>query len=102
DLPDPVRDPTIGQADGSLLNDGAPPGDALGADGADAGSGCGADLTSDPVNCGACGHDCLGGTCMASKCQPVILASSQGGPTRIAVWGSSVYWTNITASTVIR
>jgi hypothetical protein len=33
------------------------------------------DLPTDPKNCGACGHDCLGGACLASRCQPVQLAS---------------------------
>ncbi len=32
------------------------------------------DLTTDPASCGACGHDCGGGTCAARKCQPVEVA----------------------------
>src|SRR5690348_11683886 len=28
------------------------------------------DPGSDPQNCGACGHDCLGGGCQGSMCQP--------------------------------
>jgi hypothetical protein len=27
---------------------------------------CSGDLTRDPRNCGRCGHDCLGGDCVAS------------------------------------
>src|SRR4051812_37305927 len=38
----------------------------------DAGA-CGGDvdITSDGANCGACGHSCGGGACVASRCQPV-------------------------------
>jgi hypothetical protein len=75
-------------------------------------SGCA--TPDDPKNCGACGHSCLGGACIASVCQPVVLASGQGnsiwdvpwipytndngdlvGPDRIAVDGSDVYWLNL-------
>lgn len=31
------------------------------------------DVTSDVHNCGACGHDCQGGACVSSQCQPVLL-----------------------------
>ncbi len=31
------------------------------------------DLASDSVNCGTCGHDCLGGDCVGGMCQPVVL-----------------------------
>ena len=36
------------------------------------------DVTSDSHNCGACGHDCLGGTCSGGLCQPVAVAPSLG------------------------
>ena len=38
------------------------------------GDGCEADLTADTANCGRCGHDCVGGACTASACQPVAVA----------------------------
>ena len=56
----------------------------------------------DPASCGACGHSCLGGTCSAGVCQPVVLAVSQGvgvgvepyyaGPRAIATDDTHVYW----------
>ena len=52
------------------------------------------DTTSDPHNCGTCGHDCLGGDCLSSLCQPVILASN-GYPNGIAVDATHVYWTDL-------
>ena len=53
---------------------------------------CSADTSDDPHNCGSCRHDCLGGTCVASQCQPFVLATSDN-PQEIAVQGSTLYWT---------
>ncbi len=36
---------------------------------------CLADIFTDPLNCGRCGHDCLGGQCVAGRCQPVTLTT---------------------------
>jgi hypothetical protein len=33
---------------------------------------CGAALESDPENCGACGHGCLGGECREGACMPTV------------------------------
>ena len=44
--------------------------------------------------CGGCGHDCQGGGCTISLCQPVVLGDMQAGPWGIAIDGSNVYWTN--------
>jgi hypothetical protein len=52
---------------------------------------CETDLDVDPASCGACGHDCLGGTCSAGKCQPVTLVAT-GTPTRLAIDATHVYY----------
>ena len=49
------------------------------------------DTTTSPTDCGRCGHSCLGGTCVASQCQPVALASNIS-PRDIAVDQNHVYW----------
>lgn len=53
---------------------------------------CG-NTATDPKNCGACGHACPSGTCTASLCQPVTLASDGGLPRGIVVDATNVYFT---------
>lgn len=55
---------------------------------------CTADVASDPLNCGACGHDCLGGACVAGACQPIELAKQGGQPWEITLDADHVYWNN--------
>jgi hypothetical protein len=43
-------------------------------------------------NCGACGHDCLGGSCTASACQPLQLSAAGTSPYGIALDSTNVYW----------
>lgn len=87
-------DGTTDLGDGSVLAEsGATDGGAE--SGGDAEPICVADKTSDPLNCGACGHDCMGGTCLAGSCQPirvgaVIEPNAQG----LFVDATNVYWTN--------
>jgi hypothetical protein len=67
------------------------------ADAADASDGalrCGPDASdpsSDPGNCGACGHDCLGGGCDGGVCQPVKIGVNIAEIQGIAVDDDSVY-----------
>src|SRR5579871_4122109 len=35
----------------------------------------GGGFLGDDSNCGRCGHDCAGGMCMGTQCQPVVLAT---------------------------
>ena len=59
---------------------------------ADPSDGCEATLASDSKNCGACGHDCLGGACNGSVCQPITIQLVKGQPTGIAVDDNDVYF----------
>jgi hypothetical protein len=58
-------------------------------------TGCG-DVQSSSANCGACGHDCQGGACVAGVCQPVLLTGDESFPNTIATDGVEVYWANNT------
>jgi hypothetical protein len=51
------------------------------------------DTTSSKLHCGACEHDCLGGSCMQSQCQPwTLFATTAGVPkTLIANDATVVY-----------
>lgn len=69
-----------------------------------AANGCEMPLTqqqSDSKNCGACGHDCLGGACVGGKCQSLVVVS--GLVTGFVVYEIAVdrgflYWVNPTSS----
>jgi hypothetical protein len=52
------------------------------------------DTCTTPTSCGACGHDCLGGTCSDGACQPLPFADSQTNPYGVAVYNGVVYWTD--------
>jgi uncharacterized membrane protein len=52
---------------------------------------CSGDLNSDRNNCGACGHDCLGGDCQGGRCQPFVLATGFQSPMGVVVVGMDVY-----------
>ncbi|PRQ07661.1 hypothetical protein [Enhygromyxa salina] len=49
-------------------------------------------LGEDPQHCGACGHDCLGGSCDAGTCGTVELASGKGRLFMVHVDQTSVYY----------
>lgn len=61
------------------------------------GSGAGGQINilTDGRNCGAVGHDCLGGQCQAGQCQPVLIAQYLGEPLSMAVGATFVCETNI-------
>lgn len=56
---------------------------------------CAADTTSDPANCGQCGHDCMGGGCKSSSCQPTALTPdpANGAESYLAVDKGYMYYT---------
>lgn len=56
--------------------------------------GCNKNVDSDPKNCGACGRDCLGGTCAAGQCSIIPLATGQATPNALAVDANNVYFVN--------
>jgi hypothetical protein len=55
---------------GSSSSGGPQPSDAGDKDAQPDGSACAADTKTDPMNCGACGHDCLGAKCSGGLCAP--------------------------------
>jgi len=61
---------------------------------------CGAtcvNLTNNGQNCGACGHDCLGGQCVGSECQPYLYASTTDAWDIVVVNGT-LYWVDLTST----
>ncbi len=68
-------------------------GTAGGAAGAGGGTTC-SNTTSDALNCGACGHSCLGGDCASGICQPLLLGtipSTSDYARQTTVTGGKVY-----------
>ncbi len=53
---------------------------------------CNADLATDPLHCGACGHDCLGGSCEQGVCTTGHFTFASG-PTTLASREDVVYFT---------
>ena len=50
------------------------------------------DLAVDAVNCGGCGHDCLGAGCENGQCEPEELANGLGLVSRMAIDDTHVYF----------
>jgi hypothetical protein len=58
-------------------------------------SGTCTNVAVDPKQCGRCGHDCLGGGCADSACEPFELHQEALGNTLgLAIDGANVYWTD--------
>jgi hypothetical protein len=120
DVPTPVADGGDDALVTSTIGDAAGPADAradatmgLEADtgpSSDAGAppddGGGCETQGDTHNCGQCGHDCLGGKCMAGVCQPVELYPADGGvgtqPWALTQDDTYLYWTDLANNTVRR
>ena len=49
--------------------------------------------SSDTLNCGACGHDCKGGGCVNSQCQPVGVQSLNTGAVILGLDSTNLYYT---------
>jgi hypothetical protein len=86
---------------GALPDSGTVPDSGLLPDGGTLACG-GADLSSDPESCGACAHSCQGGACQAGTCLPVMLASGEATPIRLATNGGWLYWTDYGSGEVKR
>ncbi len=99
-LTDPTLDNSIGDSGGS---DG-PIGDGAAGDGnSEAASSCpGINIATDPKNCGACVHDCLGGACNAGACQPVLIVNDTRIAPRYMIEDSTtLYFSNARSDTLI-
>lgn len=64
-------------------------------------SSCG-ETTADPHNCGVCGHNCLGGSCSNSTCQPVAIVPAGVSPWGLAGDDTYLYWTDNNNASVER
>lgn len=71
-------------------SDGATPPGEGGVD-AEAGPPCVVD-GGDALNCGACGHSCQGGACVANRCEPLSMAGAQTQPVSIVANDTKVFW----------
>ena len=68
-------------------------GGTFGGSGGSGGAAC-TNIDSDKLNCGACGHSCLGGDCSAGICQPLLLGtipSAADAARQTVVSGGKVY-----------
>jgi hypothetical protein len=99
--------PADARRDGGPVDGG--PADSRGvSDGGDAGprdvGACDADLATDPMSCGACGHDCGGGACAAGTCAPydLVVAAPTDTIRAVAIDSAHLYWSNTTANTVVQ
>lgn len=73
---------------------GQPPSEQFDGGGNDGSVACAENLASNSLNCGACGHDCLGAACTAGVCQPTVIGDVQGflPPHGLAIGSSDVFF----------
>ncbi|MFO0548245.1 MAG: DUF5050 domain-containing protein [Polyangiaceae bacterium] len=77
-----------------------------GASGGAGGGDC-VDLLHDEHNCGACGHDCLGGACDTGQCQPFVVSTTPSASALSAIKcdpgpDGEVYWSRLDEGAVFR
>lgn len=57
---------------------------------------CETEILTNPLHCGACFHDCLGGACVGGKCRPLVLTSATTHPFQFALSSTDgtgdLYW----------
>ena len=56
---------------------------------------CSTNVQSDPLNCGSCGHDCLGGACVSGQCTPATVMAAEnadGDPRLIGLDAQNLYY----------
>jgi sugar lactone lactonase YvrE len=70
----------------------------------DPSTGCETTINANDVNnCGACGHSCQGGTCVAGVCQSITLAQGMGYPTGLGLDGAgNLYVTGYSDGTIYK
>ncbi len=59
----------------------------------DQADGCEITFSSDPLHCGVCDRDCLGGACTDGVCEPALIATGQANVLAIAANAQYVFWT---------
>jgi hypothetical protein len=88
---DSARPRDGGPVDAPIPSGDAPPSDACAAGTTACGGTC-TKVKSDPLNCGACGHSCLGGPCAGGQCQPVQIYSTPDQAGDLAFDSTYVYF----------